>query len=416
MKRNFLFLPLFLLPLLALSACETADREATPTVALPAASIQPTETPAPPTALPTATAQPANTTAPPTPTPLPTATTMSIPSFDRFPIFAQLDRGTNSLAGLIQGENGWQLATVDYPANADLGSSDYAPATGRLLIWRFSGGAGPSELAAGDLTLIDLATQTEEVLISANVVAAGWAPNGLDFAYILATPITYELRWRTAAGSDSLLATDVPHSLKVSPDGRQVAFTRESFYAGLTTDPGLYVVDVTTGAETQASPLDRAGYGGSSSFWKPHWSADSSQLLLYAGADDDRAVVPHEAGFAWGAADGSFSYFLPESTFLDQVDASLFDPDATPCLDKPALFATNVIVLGIGECPELPGDNYPSQPAHFALNAQTGTPQFVGFLPVADLEQLLSWDVPGESVLVQEGDQIVSRPLSTTAQ
>jgi hypothetical protein len=248
------------------------------------------------------------------------------------------------------------------------------------------------------------------VIVPDNVVSAGWAPNGLDFAYILATPTTYELRWRTADGQDKMLAVDVPHSLRVSPNGRFVAFTRESHY-GLTATPGLYVVEIETGLETQVSTLDRAGYGGSGLYWKPQWSPDSSQLLLYATADDDRAATPHEAGYGWAAVDGSFSHFLPESTLLNQVDEPLTLPDARHCLDTPLLFAADLIVVGIGECQPMAGQPEYSQPAYITLDALNGVATLGRLLPDSTSSQLLSWDVPAESVLLLQDGLILSRSL-----
>ncbi|MAT99658.1 MAG: hypothetical protein CL608_21155 [Anaerolineaceae bacterium] len=329
--------------------------------------------------------------------------------FDRFLPFAEVEGSGNNLTGLIQQADGWQLATMPYPGGTYSTDSDYAPATNRLLAWRFAGGAGPGHIAVGSLAIIDVATEDEQVMVAENVVAAGWAPNGLDFAYILATPETYELRWRTPDGDDQLLAVDVPHSLRVSPDGRFVAFTRESHYEVPNTPPGLYVVDIETGVETQISPLDRAGYGGTGLYWKPHWTPDGSQVFLYATADDDRAATPHEEGYAWAAADGSFNHFLPTSSFRAFFNEEpLTNPDYVRCLGEPALFAANSMVLPVGECPPM-GMVYPETVkfAYFPLDAQTGTVELVNIVPGFESARLLTWDVPGESVLLLDEGEVV---------
>ena len=239
---------------LALVACaptavpEEPDIASRPTV-IATAVAEAMET-AGPTAVPPTPVPPPTATAPPE-TAVPEPTTFT-PRFDRFLPFANPEGGSNSLTGLVRQGDGWQLARVPYPTglyNEELGyalgtdsvDSDYAVATDRLLAWTFGGGAGPGNLAVGQLFIVNVATEEVEI-VADNVVSAGWAPNGLDFAYILATPETYELRWRTAAGEDKLLAVDVPHTLKVSPDGRFVAFTRESWYEVDGTPPGLYVV------------------------------------------------------------------------------------------------------------------------------------------------------------------------------
>ena len=267
----------------------------------------------------------------------------------------------------------------------------------------------------GKLSLIDVATKAQEVIVPEHVVTAGWAPNGLDFAYILATDETYTLRWRTADGEDRLLAVDAPRSLRVSPDGRFVAFTRESHYGVDGTAPGLYVVEIETGIETQVSTLDRAGYGGSGLFWKPHWTPDSSQLFLYAGYDDDRAPEPHPAGYVWATVDGSISHFLPETAFLDFFDEPFRQPENYRCLDSPPLFAANSMVLGVGECQPFSGVPEFSQPAYFALNRQNGSVESVNTMTIPNSAKLLTWDVPGESVLLLDEGVVFSQSVTAVA-
>ncbi|MCB8939382.1 MAG: hypothetical protein H6655_13295 [Ardenticatenaceae bacterium] len=348
-------------------------------------------------------------------TAVPQPTTFT-PRFDRFLPFANPEGGSNSLTGLVRQGDGWQLARVPYPTglyNEELGyalgtdsvDSDYAVATDRLLAWTFGGGAGPGNLAVGQLFIVNVATEEVEI-VADNVVSAGWAPNGLDFAYILATPETYELRWRTAAGEDKLLAVDVPHTLKVSPDGRFVAFTRESWYEVDGTPPGLYVVEIETGIETQISPLDRAGYGGTGLYWKP----DGSHVFLFATGNDDRAETPHEEGYAWAATDGSFQHFLPVSAFKAFfVGEPLSNSELVRCVGGPALFAANQIVLPVGECPAFgPANPETAQFAVFALDPQSGEVRLTAVLPTPNTAQLLTWDTPGESVFVLDEGEVTS--------
>jgi Tol biopolymer transport system component len=404
-----------------LSAC-------TPDAIVPTAEVE-----SRPTGIPTVLAEATPAAVPPTleRQPIPTITLTpepaAAPRFDKFLSFAENESGSNSLTGLVKNENGWQIVYEPYPpgpeveglgyaTQMDLTHADYAVATDRLLGWNhLPGGAGPGSLAVGQVFIVDVATKTVEIVVPENVVAAGWAPNGLDFAYILATNETYELRWRTSDGNDRLLAVDVPHSLRVSPDDRTVAFTRESHYGVDGTALGLYVVEVETGIETQVSPLDRAGYGGTSLFWKPHWTPDSSQIFLYAGYDDDRAPEPHPAGYVWAAVDGSFSHFLPDSAFVALVDEPLRDPENYLCLDSPPLFAANKLVVGIGECPPFGGIPETSQPVIFTLNPQTGAIALTNKLIVPRDAKLLTWDVPGESVLLVEGRRVFSQSITAVA-
>ncbi|MEZ4590784.1 MAG: hypothetical protein R3D55_06535 [Chloroflexota bacterium] len=363
-------------------------------------------------------------TLPPTPTivaetAVPEPTTFT-PRFDRFLPFANPEGGSSSLTGLVRQGDGWQLERVPYPTglynkelgypiSASWGDSDYAVATDRLLSLTVGGGAGPSNLAVGQLFIVNLATEEIEVLFD-NVVSAGWAPNGLDFAYILATADTYELRWRTAAGEDTLLAVDVPHTLKVSPDGRFVAVTRESHYEVDGTPPGLYVVEIETGRETQISPLDRAGYGGTGPFYKPHWTPDSSQVFQFAYGNDGRSETPFETGYIWAAADGSFSHLLPLTSFTAFfVDEPLDNPELVRCVGGPALVAPNQMVLPVGECqPMGPANPETAQFAVFSLDSQSGEVVLTAVLPTPNTAQLLTWDTPGESVLILDNGKIIS--------
>ncbi|MCB9006325.1 MAG: hypothetical protein H6656_02930 [Ardenticatenaceae bacterium] len=405
---------------LALVACaptavpEEPDIASRPTV-IATAVAEAMET-AGPTAVPPTPVPPPTATAPPE-TAVPQPATFT-PRFDRFLPFSNPEGGSNSLTGLVRQGDGWQLERIPYPPglyNEELGyalgtdsvDSDYAVATDRLLAWQFAGGAGPGNLAVGQLFIVNVATKDVAIVVD-NVVLAGWAPNGLDFAYILATPETYELRWRTASGEDRLLAVDVPHSLRVSPDGRFVAFTRESHYEVDGTAPGLYVVDIETGIETQISPLDRAGYGGTGLYWKPHWTPDSSQVFLFATSDDDRAETPHEEGYAWAAADGSFHHFLPVSSFKNFFsEEPITNSDNVRCVGAPALFAANQIVLPVGECPPMgPANPETAKTAVFTLDPQTGSVALTAVLPIPNTAQLLTWDVPGESVLMLYGGEV----------
>lgn len=335
-------------------------------------------------------------------------TSGSGPRFDRYLSLAQREDGSGQLFGLVRQGDGWQVESVHYPVDSYSTNSDYAPASDRLLVWHSLKGVGPGSIAAGPLTIIDLTTHAQQTVVSDNVVSAGWAPDGLDFAYILATPDSYELFWQSAAGEDTQLAIDVPHSLRVSPDGRFVAFTRESHYGLTSAVPGLYVVNVETGEEIQVSTLDRAGYGGAGPFWKPIWSPDSSQLILYAAADNDRAPVPHETGYAWAAADGSFSHFLPESAFLAYYDEPISTPANVPCLGTPPLFAANRLVLRVGECQPMMSEPESATTIVFGMDPQTGTVTRQQILTIPADVELLAWDVPGESLFVRQDGQVTT--------
>ncbi|MCA9918275.1 MAG: hypothetical protein KC445_10000, partial [Anaerolineales bacterium] len=168
------------------------------------------------------------------------------------------------------------------------------------------------------------------------------------------------------------------------------------------TPPGVYVVEIATGRETQISPLDRAGYGGTGPFYKPHWTSDSSQVFQFAYGNDGRSETPFETGYIWAAADGSFSHLLLLSSFTAFfADEPLDNSELVRCVGGPALVAPNQMVLPVGECqPFGPANPETAQFAVFALDSQSGEVVLTAVLPTPNTAQLLTWDTPGESVLI----------------
>jgi len=179
----------------------------------------------------------------------------------------------------------------------------YAAPTNRILMAAEWGGhgAGPGNVAVSDLSMLDLDTGQVTTLLEDNVVEAQWAPDGRSIAYILATSETYELHWRSADGSDRILASGVTFTWSISPTGEAVAFTRETGYE-IAIDPGLYVVQVASGRELKLSDVDKSGTGSIAD--RPMWSADGSQVLLSHWGG------PGPARMIWARSDGSQSFEL----------------------------------------------------------------------------------------------------------
>ncbi len=185
-------------------------------------------------------------------------------------------------------------------------------------------GAGPGHVAVSDLSVLYLATGEVVQLIPDNVVEAAWAPDGMALAYILATPSTYELHWRTVDGQDLVLASDVSFTWSIAPSGSAVAFSRETGY-GLSASPGLFVVSVPEAQIIQVSDADKHGTGSLGDV--PVWSPDSRELLLSLwGGPDTRLVLAR--------ADGSLTFDLaPDPAAASQwwsgmqIPAALWFPD-----------------------------------------------------------------------------------------
>jgi hypothetical protein len=159
------------------------------------------------------------------------------------------------------GATGWWLengTATEVTLPVDPGQYyDYNPVNGKILYASHfaTSGAGPGNLAVSDLWMVDYPTGTPTSLFATDtIVEAMWAPDGSGFLYIGATPTTYELHYRSLAGDDRLLASDVAPTWGVSRTGAYVAFTRETGYE-VPGDPGLYVVPLAGGTETRYPTL-----------------------------------------------------------------------------------------------------------------------------------------------------------------
>lgn len=402
--RFILFVSLaWLISLFVLAACTpTTSNDPTPT---PLAA-----TTAPPTAETggTATSEPTALPAPPTETPVPTPTIFPPANYFSFVSGYNYDEQGNATAinGMGVTDNGWELRSLPLdPPIPTYGGQDYALATNRLLYWvYYDYGVGPATLSAGTLRMRDLVTG-EDVELIPNVRQAAWMPNGVDFAYILATDSGYELHWRSSADSaDRLLALDVPRSFTVSPSGRWLAFTRESRYLGMTLPAGLYLVDVTTSEERQLSDVDREGSGGSGRFSDTIWSPDETSVLLSLEG------TPQGGGFEWAAVDGSFSHRLP----LDALNAAITTANSTAdalCLSFGFLFTGDTLLTAVGVC----ADFGPAETLHLVthnLDAATGQISASRLITVGQAFELLTWDTPGQSVFINVGGTLQTISLS----
>jgi len=311
MRPNHIAFLIFFFGSSILTACSSTARvlsiPSSSTETLPAATIVPSPTGLPPTRAPTSTP-----TAEPTQTPLPA----------RYWVFPPYG-AAGVKAWQIDGDLVTELSLPDLANN----QYDHSPVTGKLLhSSQFAGkGAGPANLAVSDLWIYDIqAKQDQLVFQDQNIVEAVWAPNGQDFAYLLATPTTYELHWRTASGEDRLLVSDVAPTFRVSPDGKSIAFTRESGYkVGM---PGVFIVPVDGGPERKIGSVDRMGMGSIGDL--PLWSPDGQYILLPVSSPDtpvrwtliktdgsaELPVQPRPDVVDWfNHMDYAFSLWLPDS-------------------------------------------------------------------------------------------------------
>jgi len=261
----------------------------------------------------------------------------------------------------------------------------YSPQSNRILMAAEFGdhGAGPGNVSVSDLSILNLGTGQVTQVFPDNVVEAEWGPDGTSFAYILATPVSYELRWRTEGGEDHLLASDVSFTWSVSPSGKVIAFTRETGYE-LDEAPGLFVVTVPDGRITKLSDADKAGAG--SIVDRPAWSPDSREVIFSLwGADPIRLILAR--------ADGSRVFDLaPDPAAADvwwsgmQIPEMLWFPDGEHVLVNTTAIHPDAGMDGMGGTRALVTYRIDRSEHRLADG------RFVG-----EAMGLIGWNVPGES-------------------
>jgi heat shock protein HslJ len=291
-------------------------------------------------------------------------------------------------------ENG-EASQVDLPFELGV-FFDYSPATDRILYATHfpNQGAGPGQISVTDLWMLPLTSQEGTPIFPTDeIVAALWAPDGEQIAYIRATPQSYELRWRTATGEDRLLASDVAFAFSISPARDRIAFTRESGYE-LDVTPGLYVVDMATGEERQIADVDRAGTGSLED--RPVWSPAGDQVII--------PVTGHAENLGlWRAAvDGSstgriaFDPALATEGWYDVVPSNLLWFDQTHLVGTAFLIGPEAALGG--------------EPHVIRYELDEAQETIIGGEIVAE-GLLIGWDQPGTSVWVQFEETMESVPL-----
>jgi hypothetical protein len=327
---------------------------------------------------------------PPTPLP-PTATAEPTPSSTEIPVgppdfWSSYTSSADSVwvldpAGPFQRELPFRLGQY----------YDFAPTQDTLLYaTHFADrGAGPGNLAVSDLYTLHLASGVTRALVRDDVVVeALWMPNGEDVVYILATDSTYEMRLRTSAGEDQLLATDVAFTFRPSPTGRYIAFTRESRYEtpGV---PGLYVTDIETGVETKISEVDKAGTGGIED--QPIWSWDERYvLLIHFGGTGSAPVLASVDGSISGAV--TFADPLTIEPWYDAMFYSpLWEPDNRHVIAMVGVVASDEPIMG--------GPSYLVR-----LELDPSATGVVAGQTVGEALQILGWQQPGRSLWILSAD------------
>lgn len=336
----------------------------------------------PTTVTPPASLEPIQATAASTSTALsltPAAAASTTPAVGRYWVFPPYGSGGTRA---WQIENG-QVKEITLPDWAN-NMIDHAWLTGKILhTGSFPAhGAGPANLSVGQLWLYDIQSKQNQLIFPAeDIVEAVFAPNGQDFVYLKATETTYELHWRSADGKDRLLAVDVSPTFSVSPDGKQVAFTRETGYK--VGQPGVYIVPSEGGEEKKIGSADRAGAGSISDL--PIWSPNGSYLLLPISSLDT------PSGWVLIKTDGSAEFPLS------------FAPDIPPeYKQQPLAFSLwlpdSQRVLGTQLQGQM-GPPYGQETGIFDLDLNSGVVTAVEPISFGN-EMVLGWENPGKNAWI----------------
>jgi hypothetical protein len=274
---------------------------------------------------------------------------------------------------------------------------DWAPNTGKVLFADHfpDSGAGPGNKAVSNLFALDIASgQTETIIAESLVVNARWAENGEDFAYLLATPDTYELRVRRANGEDVLAAEGVNLIYAFRPDGGAIAFERK-----LHNDPGidtsLHLYDFATGTETKIAEMDRSG--GGSIYDEMLWAPDGGGFaipFISAGTDFDEGE-----GYAYvNVADGSVTKIA--------LAANLQAGDDSPLYTDVFSFwhpdGSSIVGVRCGDCFQFP-ENPTSQVVLFHLDDARTAITAISVVYESEAyktPEVLTWQQPGQSIWV----------------
>lgn len=320
--------------------------------------------------------------------PAETVNTQEPPPAGRYWIFPPFGSGGTTA---WQVENG-QINEILLPDFAN-NTYDHSWNSGKILhSSSFPGqGAGPANLSVGDLWIYDIKTQQDQVIFpDQNIVEAVFAPNGEDFVYLLATANTYELHWRSAAGEDRLLAVDVSPTFSVSPDGKLVAFTRETGYE--VGEPGVYIASVDGSGERKIGSADRNGSGSISDL--PIWSPDGQTILLPVEnpAYPSRWVLLKTDGSA--ELPLRFGPEVPAEYLRQGLSFSLWMPDSQRMLGS--------------QVQGMIGPPNGQETAVFDLDLETGIITRAEPVSFGDII-VLGWDKPGESAWVLRNGQELDR-------
>lgn len=176
------------------------------------------------------------------------------------------------------------LATVD---SGGFALPKWSPDGQSILLTRYhsSGGEGV------DIVLLDLASGVMETVMTdlTSGVFVTWAPDGSGFIYTLSESdaiFAYDLA--TAATREIPSGRGSENAIAYSPDGRQIAFTRN--YRSAST---VYILDVDTGEERRIT-------NGSFETFFVTWSPDGNSIAYSQGfnifGDFDLYVYDLQAG------------------------------------------------------------------------------------------------------------------------
>lgn len=329
---------------------------------------------------------------------LPTETSQSEPPSPDIPDLVSIGHlapfGSAEI-GLLVLENGELTAQ---PSPVEYGILwDYYPQSGKLVYSsEFFRPSESNNLSVSDLWVYDYQTGTKEKWLNDNVTRAAWAPDGEHVTAAVYNPITEQINLILVSGPDQveLIAECASMVFSWSPDGDMLAYVNGLAWRNFGVDEtclGTYLVTFPNGLSSADQDVSRVSdfgtqeFGGLQVLDKPLWALEQNALIY---PDQPFWIVP---------LDGSPA-FIPKN------------PDNQDPMNLPRPFGN----LWSSQLIQLVG-NVDSGPAGFGgvwvYQLSEDLKQIESFYRIGEVPNgensfitLVDWWVPGESILVLDGD------------
>jgi hypothetical protein len=349
------------------------------------------------TGVPSVTNEPIEESSTPTVASQPTETAVplepSVPVFPELVTVGNLTPYASSDTGVLVLQDG-ELTAQPSPVYHEV-FWEYTPVTGQLAYSpEFVHGSDHNNVSVTSLWVYDYETGASELWLDDNVIRAAWTPDGEKVTAAVYNPDTeqIDLVFVTGPNQVEMIAECASQLFSWSPDGSQLAYVNAIFWAGVKPAcAGTFLVSFPNGISSPDREITRVSDFGSESLMsgdyndKPIWAVDNNSLIY---PDQPFWVVPLDgsAAFIPATPDGQDPLELP------RLLGSFFAPDLSQLVGY----------YEIGMSGQ--GGVWVYQLSDDLLKIEEY--YRIGNVPQEDNSDmvLVDWWVPGESILVLDGD------------